>query len=487
MLSRLVLISYIVLCFLFFGPVAKAQIVKSGSTRFSVVKSRSNSADEQYAVIYDNQLKRNRMMKDTLIVRFKKEADINDAYNYAFKNNLKLVEELVENTYLFKLKAGLKSLNKLSTVTTSNGIEELSLVENLDIDEYRILKSDALRRTKLARLQWHLSNDGENGLRAGADINVEGAWEFTRGEGVKVAVIDTGFDLGHSDINFEQGYDAQEDDSEADAPIKSFENHGTAVAGIIAAKDNDNGVIGVAPESSIIPIRLIDDSGRVSVSQIVKAFRKADELGAQIINNSWGSYDPSLADGELLEITDLEKEIYSDLAKNGNEGKGILIIFATGNTGEANFNNAPEARLKDTLSVGATDSTDRRSSYSVHGEELDLVAPGGGYRTILTTDRRDLKVKRGSKTKRKVLGYSKGITTKGFKGTSAAAPVVAGVAALVWSINPNLSVEEVKEILIASADKRMNREYDFDSDGKNNEVGYGRVDAGRAVSYALEY
>jgi subtilisin family serine protease len=234
-----------------------------------------------------------------------------------------------------------------------------------------------------------------------------------------------------------------------------------------------------------VPIRLIPDDGYVSVSDIIMAHRKAMELDVDIINNSWTSYDPSLPKGQQFELSDIEIELYRELYEEANEGKGILVIFASGNSGSSDFRNSPEARSPYTLAVGATDSSDKRSSFSTYGSELDLVAPGGGDNEgIYTTDRVDIQIRNGDIKKRVVLGYAKGNTNSDFKGTSAAAPVVAGAAALVWAVNPELTATEVRQILVRTAQRLPDYEFVY---GKNAELGYGRVDARAAVSLAKQY
>jgi subtilisin family serine protease len=239
------------------------------------------------------------------------------------------------------------------------------------------------------------------------------------------------------------------------------------------------GVVGVAPEAQIIPIRLLSDGGGGNVSSIIIAHQKAVELGAQIINNSWGSIGSE-------DLTQLEKDLYKEIYEEANGGKGVLIVFASGNSRASNLDYAPEARDPSTLAVGATDSSDKRAGYSNYGPGLDLVAPGGDTtKGILTTDRTDIKISKNGKSKLQILGYAKGDTTNTFTGTSAAAPVVAGVAALVLSANPNLTARQVREILNRSAKKLDS--YQFDANGINAELGHGRVDAKAAVDLALTY
>ncbi len=468
----------------------------------------SSSTKSKFKKIYDTKLGRQRTIKDGLLLKFVAGTTDSAIEEYLRTNSLKMVSKLSKNTYLVKVEAKfddeidpielLAVINKVHDQSTKTlATAEVNILESVDLNEYKQVTPHLLETVDTQK-EWHLRNTGINGLKAGADIKAFQAWNISKGFGSKVAVIDTGFDVKNPDINFadnsfnalsvdEDGRVSDPDEEfDAAAPSYSNENHGTAVAGIIAAKDNGKGVVGVAPEAQVIPIRLINDYGTVSAAQIIAAHRKADELGAQIINNSWGSYDPSLKDGESLELSSAEAEMYEDIAANGNHGRGILVVFAAGNSGNKDFNNAPEARQDCVLAVGATDSTDQRSSYSVYGSELDLVAPGGGAQSIVTTDRRDQVRNVGGKMKVKIKGYAKGNIAENFHGTSAAAPVVAGVAALVWSVNPKLSVREVREILEETTDKAINAKYVYDaSTGKNAELGYGRVNADTAVKAAL--
>ena len=453
--------------------------------------------------IYDEKTNRSRIIGNQMIIKFKKGTRGSSVQRFALKNNLLFINKLGKRTYVFADYSQEHLLSTLNELEESNELKNENLVDEADINEYKILKAHGRKKSKKKRArrrarkkagkrsiqkfslesQWHLKNIGGDSVsKAGSDINIEPAWEVTKGEGVKVAVIDTGIDTGHKDINFtNSGYSTVTGNYNAKPPFYSNENHGTAVAGLIAAKDNNKGTVGVAPKAKIIPIRMISQSGMVSSSQIIEAHLKAVALGAQIINNSWGTYDSSLEDGEQLELSKGEQDLYRDLATKANRGKGIPVIFAAGNSGSKNFNAHPEARSQYTFAVGATDSMDRRARYSVYGNELDVVAPGGQEKGIQTTDRRDLRKRRA------VLGYASGSYTDTFTGTSAAAPVVAGVAALVLSVNPDLSADDIKEIIRQSARKDLNSLYKFDASGKSLEIGHGVVDAGAAVHLAQNW
>lgn len=468
--------------------------------RFKVIADNSPSlAKAKLKKVFDTKLNRERYFKNKLLVKFKAGTSQEAIQEYMAINNLVIIKKLSKRIYSCKLNR--ENIQEEEVLDLVDKEIQTAEIEDLDLDEYKQITTDAVKnryvknysksysKKLLVELQWYLGSGVNQAASSPVDINVEGAWQVTKGQGIKVAVIDTGFDLTHPDINFaHDSYDVIGQKDNAQAPDYSKENHGTAVAGIIAARENPYGVVGVAPEAEIIPIRLITEDGFVSVSDIVEAHQKALELGATIINNSWGSYDPSVPDGESINLTRAEEDLYRELAEEANNGKGVVVVFASGNSGEANFNRVPEARNPYNFAVGAVDSSGKKASYSIYGNELDLVAPGGdSSRGIVTTDRRDVKVKdlRKKKAKIYILGYERGDYVSNFKGTSASAPIVSGVAALVWAANPNLTAAQVKAILQNSATRNISG-YNFNN-GICVELGAGIVNASAAVEQALAY
>lgn len=486
-----------------FGVVS-AQPIFVKNRAFSIARATIIKNKHRYIQVQDQKLGRKRLVKDSVIIKFKKSASKEDIKKYIADNNLVYKNRLDKRLFVLKGKSKSKFLRYLSEIKKDNQ----GIVELVDINEVKQVHTTAIEegdtswRKGYMKKQWHLLNNGVNGLTDDADIDIEGAWTYTRGAGVKVAVIDTGFDIDHPYLKFSQGFNALAFDpsnpelslnsariDDASAPKESNETHGTAVAGIIGAQGYRNGkrrkgkkagVIGVAPDAELIPIRMINDFGEVTEEQIIMAFKQAVAMGARIINNSWGSFDPNLKEGETLNISDLERDTYCDIAENSFDGKGALIVFASGNAGKPTLKGAPEARLSCTMSVGATGSNDHIVRYSNYGEELDLVAPGGGYVSLLTTGRTDRRYINGRRVRPK---DKKRLKFERVRGTSFAAPIVSGVAALVLSINPDLSVEELREVLTSTTDQNPDERYDFSS-GKDYKVGYGRVNANKAVKAA---
>ncbi|WP_254533378.1 S8 family serine peptidase [Natrinema gelatinilyticum] len=325
--------------------------------------------------------------------------------------------------------------------------------------------------------QWHLNNRGDvAGLTAGADVKAEGAWEYTMGtRDVTVCVTDDGFDLEHSDFdapgkivgpaNF--GEDGDLDDVR---PVQRSDNHGTACAGVAIAEANGTGVVGLAPGCSFMPVRT---SKWLSDPAIVSVFQHAIRNDADVISCSWG------AAGSYFPLSTQMNAIIRTAARQGRRnGKGCVILFAAGNAdlpldGEKEGTRSHQgfALHPDVIAIGASNSHDKRSSYSNYGPELTVCAPSSGSpgRGIVTTDRRGWQ------------GYTRTDYTQTFGGTSSATPLVAGLAALLLSLDPELSSVEVKRILTTTADKIDEDDGEYE-DGHSPWYGHGRINAQRATA-----
>jgi len=329
--------------------------------------------------------------------------------------------------------------------------------------------------------QWHLHNTGQSGGTPGADINAPEAWAITTGDpNIVVAVIDCGVDSNHPDLvnNLVSGYDFIENDDQPDPALDHwFNGHGTACAGLIAAQGNNGvGVSGVTWNCKLMPIRR---GGRrangsyyhTTVADTATAFRWAAAHGADIFSDSWSGYS---SPQPIIQSAIVDVTMRGGL---GRDGKGCVFLAAAGN------NSGPLAypeKYPEVVAVGATDHNDIRCSYSNYGPELDITAPGGGevltdfLALIWTTDIHGLA---GISSYPEnpcpdVLDYTV------FNGTSAACPVAAGVAALILSVEPNLTGEEARHFLERSAK-------DLGAPGRDDYYGWGRVDARAALDMVL--
>ncbi len=333
----------------------------------------------------------------------------------------------------------------------------------------------------LSGCQWHLSNTGA--VRAGGarqDINVANAWLTTKGEGVTVAVVDGGLDSGHADLR-DNVLVARNHNYLGTGDIRNLTNdHGTKVAGLIAARDNGVGMVGVAPRATIYAYNLaalFEKEGFNQAKAADAATRHVAETA--VSNNSWGELSDRLPKfaGAVW-----EQAIERGLTE-GFGGKGTTYVWAGGNGGDADYSNLDE-RLSHygVIAACSVNYNDVRATLSEKGSNLWVCAPSNdgalSLPQIATTSSRG--------------GY-----TDTFGGTSAAAAIVSGVAALVRAANLDLTWRDVKLILAASARKNDAgnpgwqvgaTKYRSDTDTEhywfNHQYGFGTVDAGAAVALA---
>jgi len=259
-----------------------------------------------------------------------------------------------------------------------------------------------------------------------------------RGEGVNIAIIDSGIDYEHPDLddNYAGGYDFVNGN---DDPMDD-NGHGTHVAGTVAAEENGEGVVGVAPMANLYALKILDSGGRGNFSDVIAALQWCEDNGIQVTNNSYGSSgDPGTSVQEAFYYSYHDYEIIH-IAAAGNSGnppgRGDNIIYP--------------ARYESVIAVAATNQDDERARWSSTGSELELSAPGVNINSTL-------------------LGGGYGEKS----GTSMASPHVAGVAALVlvWAVNSNWSNVEVRNQLEITADDL----------GDSSLYGNGLVDADEAA------
>lgn len=247
-----------------------------------------------------------------------------------------------------------------------------------------------------------------------ADVDAVEAWDIATGAGIRVAVLDTGVATDNPDIAAKV---VDRANFSTAATGEDNYGHGTHVAGIVAAVKDAVGVSGVCPECSILDGKVLNDSGSGSTSSIVNGIDWALDSGAQVINMSLGQRVSSRA----LEAA--VKDAWS---------RGAVIVAAAGNGGtQAKF--YPGA-YPNVIAVAATDNNDAKASFSTYGKWVDVAAPGVSLYSTFPNHDFYLGTRNG-----RAHGYDIA------SGTSMASPVVAGVAALVWSklaVPSNASVRE---------------------------------------------
>ncbi len=282
-------------------------------------------------------------------------------------------------------------------------------------------------------------------------IQMPAAWDISTGQGVIVAIVDTGVDFGAPDLantSHLTGYDFVNSDSDP----KDDEGHGTHVAGTIAQSTNNSiGVAGVAFNAQLLPVKVLNAAGTGTYENIIKGIIYAVDQGAKVINLSLAGSSSSQG---LL-----------DAVKYANS-KGVVVVAAAGNS---NSSIAYPAAYDDyVIAVGATRYDNTRAYYSNYGSQLDLVAPGGDTNVDQNSD-----------------GYADGIMQQTLKsdgsgysyqfyeGTSMAAPHVTGVTALLLALKPAASPAEIENILASTALKNL---------GSATEYGAGLIQAASALA-----
>lgn len=384
-------------------------------------------------------------------VKLKKQGDINTLEQMAEQNNCIIVSQDEFMPLWYKL--------SVTEATEPNALECANLFH--ESGQFAVAEPDLTANLILSNdqyfsQQWGLST-----------INIESEWSSSTGNNIIVAVIDQGIDLSHPDLaaNIHPlSYDCQT----GTAPQQIRGNHGTAVAGIIGATRNNNiGIAGVAPNCRLMSISHSLLANNTSVKeQLARGINWAWQNGADVINCSWSH--PTALNGTY--ITDA---ISNATSSNGRGGKGCVVVFSSGNDYSSTVNYP--ANLNNVIAVGAINSNNQRADFSNYGTTLDVVAPGVG---IYTTDRQ------GSN------GYYSGDYCSDFTGTSAATPIVSGVAALILSRYPNFTSDQVQEVIKKGCSwlSLYTKTYPgpYPNGPKNNEIGYGMVHASEAMFQAYK-
>lgn len=330
-------------------------------------------------------------------------------------------------------------------------------------------ESAAAFRGEFLAQQWHLPL-----------AKVTDAWAITSGDAsVTIAILDDGVDVGHPEFAGKLGPQFDFQTHAADGRPKSSDDmHGTSCAGVATA----GGVKahGVAPLCRLMAVRTPMILG---VADEAAMFRWAADNGADVISCSWGPPDGK---GPFALVDNVRAAIRY-CCGSGRGGKGIPIFFAAGN-GSESISNDGYAINPDVMAVAASSNRDRHSPYSDFGPEVFICAPSSGDTAagdarIFTTDRIGVD---GYNTLAPQRGDAAGNYFSGFGGTSSACPLVAGVVGLMLSVNPNLTRDQVREILKTTTDK-IGGAAAYDGQGHNAQFGYGRINALQAVRAAQNF
>lgn len=441
------------------------------------------------------------------------------------------IEELLENYNLELLDS--TNISWLFRTTNANVIETCREIFETNLVKFctpNFISEPAQNLTNdtYFNKQFYLHNEGQiinDNLHgtADADIDAPEAWTITKGNGsVKVAIIDAGIPSNHPDLPSSRiivtsganvtphiGTNTNPNDPSPTDNMNIY--HGIACAGIIGATHDNEGIAGICPECKIVPLRMTSAEEWIAAGQpfysatfYEKAIRIAADNEAKIISCSWGwpNKDP------FHHAHIANSILYAS-------SKGYLSFFAAGNletptndTGKGVFFPA-NTKVRGLITVGASDRNDMKATYSPKSGYIDIVAPSHtSYNNIdnteafnvWTTDNIDTF---GANKWHKIdtvtipawgeelpnYGTNNLAYSGRFGGTSAAAPQVAGVAALMLSINPCLKVNAVRDILFSTADKVGGYNYSWDPlrQGHSLEMGYGRLNAYQAVKAAQDF
>ncbi|WP_157721991.1 S8 family serine peptidase [Tumebacillus avium] len=381
--------------------------------------------------VQDRGAKHAQIMQNELIVRFSR--DLTDAEIKRFARDISgsLLRKNSRHTYLFSF-----------GVAPSEAISYFKRNGALIAEQHIKLHPNT---TTTSPAETHRTVEQPNDMFYGSNqwnlplISADKAWQTTTGDPkVIIAVVDTGVDLNHPEFkgqlvagrNMITGTNRPQDDN----------GHGTHVAGVIAARTNNlEGIAGIDWAGKIMPVKAMDADGSGSVLDIADGIVWAADHGADVINLSLGEYAGS--------------DYLHEAIRYAYE-KGVVLVAAMGNDGISDP--SYPAAYEEVIGVAANDENNESANFSNYGQHTSVSAPGVAIPSTYPNNR-----------------YA------ALSGTSMASPHVAGVAALIRSINGDLTPDEVRTILEETAD-------DLGPDGPDEYYGYGQINVARAIKAAAE-
>jgi subtilisin family serine protease len=461
---------------------------ESGATdtvqRDSARAALKNEEEIRFAgrVLIDEQSKDPVLYTENLFIKFFDHISSDTCEQILASNNLIIKQKLdyAVNTYFV-------------AAPENTGLQIFEIAQALlQKSEVELCHPELIRKKGLKKInpgQWHLQDATINNHAVIANVKADKAQLLTLGENITIAIIDDGVDIDHAEFNIPGKVIHSKDitlNTNDPRHKDPSEMHGTACAGVATA----SGVwaSGVAPKATLIPIRLASNLGSIAEAN---AFKWAVDHGADVISCSWGPEDgewftpndPRHTSQVLL--PDSTRLAIEDAVTRGRGGKGCIVLFAAGN-GNEDVKFDGYASFEKVIAVAACNDTNKRSVYSDFGDSVWCSFPSSdfGYPPfnhpdaltsgIYTTDRT------GS------AGYNaNGDYTDDFGGTSSACPGAAGTVALMLSANPDLSWQQVRDILKETSEKIDSANGQYDASGHSKWYGYGKVNAEEAVKKAL--
>ncbi len=420
---------------------------------------------------------------DRFIVRFQPNVAMDQIERINRSQQVKIDRMIAENTYVLSVNKT-TGLNGLMAANRYHDFAEtVWSTPDFVFMDWELLNADL--NDTYWKQQWAHRNTGQSVATGAdetfpqqvkgyedADMDVDGAWNLLEQNGVSaggskqilVAIVDSGIDHEHPDLD-DQFYSYGKDFT-GEGTTDDVQGHGTACAGIVAAEGNNGfGVAGVAYNVQLLPVKFYSLYGGATNSEMAEAIDYAWQEGSDVLSNSWSGDPPNDA---------LDDALYRAKTQ-GRDGKGCVIFYSSGNKGHEGV--SYPSYNDEVISIGASNMFDEKKNPGSgdyikkwggnYGSELDMVAPALVYTTDLV----------GSD------GFEEGDYNATFGGTSAACPNASAVAALVLSADPNLTSDQVQQIMEQTADRI--ELYPYDENGWNKHVGNGRVNALGAVRAAL--
>lgn len=331
----------------------------------------------------------------------------------------------------------------------------------------------AVPRADLFPTQWHLRNSGQSGATKGIDVRAVPAWDLATGIGVTIGIVDQAFDRYHP--AYYQSLDrslcrdwVNNTETPWTSPEEADQNHATAVAGLALAPGLDPystvynpqaRVAGLAPAAKLAVLRILGGP-TTEEDDAESVVWKSDKIAVK--NNSWGPYP---LPQRLNDLPPLFRAALDTAATQGRSGLGTILVWGAGNGRKENIQGSKNAYAANhrVIAVSAVDSTGTPADFSDSGPHVLVSAPGAGKGkstvALSTTDRTGLKGYNGKYAQR--TEYPDNDYTNSFSGTSAAAPLASGAAALLLELRPDLGWRDVQEILLRSATELRPKDADW--------------------------
>lgn len=467
-------------------PATKATL----ATRISELGSKGEAFPLAYPEGVEKNIYTRRVITKEIRVKLPQAEAVKIAKQYGLQ--IREIPPYTEEWVIYSADNPLDALAIVGSIRSDKAVDKADVLLGGRMTQKNRGTKESTPNDPKAGRQWHLTGIAKH---PAADINILPIWPnwsrsgstgFT-GKGVRIGIIDDGLLTSHEDLqaNTDTQYDYDWVGRDFD-PIPDdleYDSHGTNCAGVAAARGNNGiGITGAAPLATLVGMRLLGSA--TTDEDEASAISYRPKLPIHIKSNSWGPDDYPPWGSAFEKPGPLFAAALKHSVKRGRNGLGEIIVWAGGNGGSGdNSNYDGYANSIYTIAVGASNSRAVKSGYSERGANLVVVAPSDGGRLdrgIITTDTWGVFYEDPEQD----YYYD-------FGGTSAAAPLVSGIVALMLEANPKLGWRDVQEILITSAARIDPTDKDWTWNGGgfhfNHKYGAGRVNASGAVELSKSW